>query len=146
MSSLPMTAPDTPTWLKATASLGVLWYAFGLMQWALGITMDIPAAIASGTITEAHGAAITATPLLAWAAYFLASSAGLAGAALLFVGNPLAKPAFALSLASAGAYYLWIYALSGTATARPSEEGIIAMVVLAVTLAFTLISRRASHI
>lgn len=143
MTTLPYDAPALPVWIKIAAALGMAWYAFGLVQFYLGASMDVPAAVSAGTITEPHGAAITATPALIWASYALASGAGLVGAVLLFMRHPAANIAFALSLISAGVYYLWIYALSGTAAVRPSEEATIAIVVLAVTLGFVWLSRRA---
>lgn len=131
-----------PKWLKLVASIGAVWYAFGLLQFWLGYSLDTTAAVASGAITQAHAAAIDGTPLLIWLAFAMASAAGLLGAILLFSGSALAKRVFAFSALSALAYYVWIYAISGTGADRPSEEGIIALVVVAVTLGFVALSRR----
>lgn len=131
-----------PMWLKIVAAIGVVWYAFGLMQFFLGYTMDTSAAVTAGTITAPHAAAIDGTPTLIWASFAIASLAGLIGAALLFMGSPRANLAFTVSIISAAVYYIWIYALSGTGADRPSEETIIALVVLAVTAGFWIISKR----
>ncbi len=131
-----------PVWLKAIAGLGVVWYAFGLLQMWLGFTLDTAAAESAGAITSAHRAAIDTTPMLIWACFALASGAGLVGAALLFVGSRRAFGAFAVSLASAVVFYAWIYGLSGTGGARPSEEAGIAVVVVAVTLGLTWLASR----
>lgn len=133
---------STPLWLKIVAGIGVIWYAFGLMQFWLGYSLDINAAIASGAITAAHGAAISETPALIWLSFAIASGAGLIGAALLFGASTLSKTAFAISLASAVIYYAWVYGLSGTGADRPSEEIIIAVVVVTVTAGYLILSRR----
>lgn len=134
----------TPTWVKIAAVIGIIWYAFGLMQFYLGATMNTVQAITDGTISPAHGAAIDGTPMLVWAAFALASLAGLTGAALLLGGRPTAKLAFAVSLVSALVYYVWVYALSGTGGDRPSEEIGIAAMVIFVTVGFNVLSRKAT--
>jgi len=132
----------TPNWLRIAALVGIVWYAFGLMQFWLGYSMDTAAAVAAGALTPAHAAAIDATPLVVWISFALASGAGLVGSVLLLRGAPLAMRVFAVSLAAAAAYYLWVYAISGNGAARPAEEMIIAAVVLAVTAGFVALSRR----
>lgn len=133
-----------PSWLKVTTILGVIWYAFGLLQFWLGFNLDTQSAIGQGAITAAHGAAIASTPLVVWLAFALASASGLVGAVFLFLRSPAAKPSFLVSLAMGAFYYLWVYAISGTGADRPSEESIIAVVVIAVTLGFAVLSRRVS--
>ena len=136
-------ASSSPIWLKVAAVFGVVWYAFGLLQFWLGFSMDINAAVEIGAISAAHGAAIATTPGLIWLTFAIASLAGLIGSILLFARSARAKTAFAVSLLSAAIYYAWIYGLSGSGADRPSEEGVIACVVGGVTLAFLLLSRRA---
>ncbi len=131
-----------PLWLRIVAIIGVVWYAFGLMQFWLGFSMDTEAAVSAGAITAAHGAAINGTPLLIWIAFAVASAAGLIGSALLFVASPVAKSVFLLSLLSAAVDYAWVYGFSGTGGDRPAEELIIAGVVGAVTLGYWILSRR----
>ncbi len=104
--------------------------------------MDTAAAVQSGTISAAHGAAIDQTPFAVWIAFALASGAGLVGSVLLFKQSSAAKTVFGLSLLCAAIYYLWVYGISGTGADRPFEEIIIAGVVGAVTLGFFLLSRR----
>ncbi|WP_298857820.1 hypothetical protein [uncultured Sulfitobacter sp.] len=135
-------AHPAPTWIKAAASIGVVWYAFGLFQFWLGFSTDTAAAVDAGKITTAHGAAIDATPLVIWLAFAAASAAGLIGSALLFGGSPAARTLFALSLISAALYYIWIYVISGTGADRPTEEIYVAAMVVAVTLGFNFLSRR----
>lgn len=130
--------------IKISAVVGVVWYAFGLLQFWLGYAMDTGAAIKVGAITPEHAAAIDSTPVLVWLSFALASGAGLIGAALLFLGSAQAKPAFLVSLMSATIYYVWVYGLSGTGGARPSEELVIAGFVIMVTIIFNMISRRAT--
>ncbi len=142
VSALDMDKSTTPLWLRIAAILGVVWYAFGLMQFWLGYTLNTASAVEQGAITAAHGAAIEGTPQLVWLAFAIASAAGLTGAALLFMRAPAAKAVFGLSLLSAALYYLWVYGISGTGADRPSEEIIIAAVVCAVTLGYFLLSRR----
>ncbi|WP_367276761.1 hypothetical protein [uncultured Roseobacter sp.] len=104
--------------------------------------MDTTAAAQSGVITAAHSAAIDATPLLIWLAFALASGAGVAGSVFLFSGSAGAQQAFGVSLAAAGIYYAWVYAFSGSGAHRPSEEAVIAIIVVSVTMGFLLLSRR----
>ena len=134
--------PNVPLWLRVLAAIGVVWYAFGLLQFWLGFTMDTTAAVGLGTITAAHGAAIDGTPGLVWLSFAVASATGLVGALLLFARSPHSKSVLAVSLASALVYYAWVYGLSGTGGDRPAEELGITAVVIAVTLGFTLLSRR----
>lgn len=131
-----------PTWLRLIAVIGVVWYAFGLAQFWFAFSMNTQLAISSGEISAAHGTAIDATPLLIWITFAIASAAGLIGSFYLFLASSNAKQVFALSLASAALYYLWVYVLSGTGAGRPSEELVIAGVVGAVTFGFYLLSRR----
>lgn len=131
-----------PLWLKIVALIGVVWYGFGLLQFWLGYSMDTNAAIAAGTISSAHGAAIDGTRFFVWLAFAVASGAGLLGSILLFAGTAKSKFVFGLSVLSAAIYYVWVYAISGTGGDRPSEEIIIAIVVVSVTLGFLFLSRR----
>ena len=133
---------NAPTWLKMAAAIGVLWYAYGLLQFFLAYSMEPSAAVAAGDITAAHGAAILQTPMFVWLCFAIASGAGLLGSFLMFSRSSAAKPAFAISLASATIYYGWIYLVSGTGADRPSEELIIAGVVIFVTLSFFVLSLR----
>ena len=132
----------TPLWLKALSAVVVAWYAFGLFQCWLGYTTDPMAVANAGTITQAHAQAIAQTPILVWLFYALASGAGLIGTLLLIAGQSVARTAFAVSLMSAAAFYLWVYGLSGTGADRPFEEMIIGAMVLCVTSLFFALSRR----
>ena len=132
----------TSTRLKIAAAVGAIWYAFGLLQFSLAYAMNTAVATEQGAMTPAHAAAIDGTPLIIWIAFALASLAGLVGSILLFINAPSARIAFLISLISAVVYYVWIYVISGTGGARPSEELIIAAVVITVTVAFNVISRR----
>ncbi|MBB3993358.1 hypothetical protein GGR95_000986 [Sulfitobacter undariae] len=133
---------NTPIWLKAISILGIIWYAFGLLQFWLAYSMDTTAAASAGTITTAHAAAIAGTPALVWLTFAVASGAGLLGAAALFIGSGRAKLLFAISAISALVYYIWLYAISGTGADRPSEELPIAVVVVVVTLGFLFLNKR----
>lgn len=128
-------------WLRPIAALGVVWYGFGLLQMGLAVTRDTGAAVAAGIMSQEHAAAVAATPAVIWLAFALASGAGLVGAALLFMRRP-AFAAFALSLASALLYYIWVYGLSGTASVLPREELVIGVVVVVVTAGFAALSYR----
>lgn len=141
-SSLMIDDDTAPVWLKLFAAIGIVWYAFGLVQFWLGYSMDTASAIAQGAMTPAHAAAVDATPELIWLAFALASVAGVAGASLLFVRSAHARAVFAVSLGAAALYYLWVYGLSGTGADRPAEELIIACVVGAITFGFYMVSRR----
>ncbi|MGB7243713.1 MAG: hypothetical protein WBC93_16720 [Sulfitobacter sp.] len=136
------TSTDAPKWLKIIAIIGIVWYAFGLLQFWLGYSMETLAASEAGAITAAHAAAIDGTPLLIWVAFAVASGAGLLGSILLFAESSNAKLVFALSVVSAAIYYVWVYVISGTGGDRPSEEIFIAVVVVAVTLGLLFLSRR----
>lgn len=135
-------AAKAPRWAMIAGALGAIWYAFGLMQFWLGFSTDTAAAVASGAMTDAHAAAVAGTPLLVWGAFALASGLGLLGSIALLRGAPMAATFFAASLVCAVAYYLWVYGLSGTGAVRPSEEIIIALVVVAVTAGFAFFSRK----
>jgi len=129
---------DPPIWVKTISILGIIWYAFGLLQFWLAYSMDTTAAATTGTITPA----LASTPTLIWLTFALASGAGLLGTACLLLGSRRATLMFALSAISAILYYLWVYALSGSGADRPNEELPIAAVVIAVTLAFLYLSKR----
>lgn len=131
-----------PYWIRIAAAFGVLWFIFGFSQFVKNVTMDVAGDVASGAITEAHGAAIAATPTLVWVAYFIACLLGLIGAVQLFRGHASAFMLFALSLFFDVIYFGWIRFLSGTASARPAEAGIIAIIVLTITAVLTLLSLR----
>mmetsp|Transcript_22991 Transcript_22991/g.38812 ORF Transcript_22991/g.38812 Transcript_22991/m.38812 type:complete len:147 (+) Transcript_22991:623-1063(+) len=140
--AMDMERVGAPMWLKVAGAVGVIWYAFGLLQFWLGFSMNVGAAVEAGAISAAHGAAITGTPGLIWLAFAVASAAGLVGSALLIGGSAMSKLMFGLSLVSAAIYYAWVYGISGTGADRPAEELIIGGVVGAVTLGFFLLSRR----
>jgi hypothetical protein len=141
-SELIQTRTNASLGVKIIAAIGVVWYAFGLLQFWLAYSMDTSQSVAGGEITQSHAAAIDGTPIFIWLAFAIASGAGLLGSAFLFRGASAAKSLFAISLVSAAIYYGWVYVISGTASARPSEELIIAGVVLTVTLGFLVLSRR----
>lgn len=132
----------SPAWIKLAAGLGVLWYAFGLLQFWLAFSTDTAAAVTGGQMTAGHAAAIDGTPLLVWVAFALASFAGLVGAFALFGSAARAKIAFGISLVSALVYYVWVYGLSGTGSDRPAEESMIAAVVIGITAGFAALSHR----
>lgn len=131
-------------WVTVAAAVAVVWYAFGLLQFWLGYTVDTAAAVASGAMTPAHAAAVDGTPFGVWLAFALASGAGVVGAVLLAVGSPRAALVFAVSAVSALAYYAWVYGISGTGGDRPAQELVIGVVVVGVTLGFLALSRRAT--
>lgn len=131
-----------PTWHRIVSAIGVLWFLFGFSQLVKNVTMDIAGAVASGAITEAHGAAIAATPTLIWVAYFIACLSGLIGAVRLFQGHASATKLLVLSLVADVIYFGWIRFLSGTASDRPAEAGIIAIIVITITTILTLLSLR----
>ncbi len=132
----------SPKWLKVAAAIGAVWYAFGCLQFWLGVTTDTSVAAASGAMTEAHAAAVASTPAGIWAAFALASFLGLVGSVLLLRRSPLSTLVFGVSLLCAIVYYAWVYGISGTGWDRPSEEFVIGMVVVLVTFGFFTLSRR----
>ncbi|WP_299687977.1 hypothetical protein [uncultured Tateyamaria sp.] len=116
-----MTTQTLPRWPGIVAPVAALWYAFGLSQ-----------AIIS------YVAGPGAAPVLIWLAYGLACSAGLVGAAALFIAPARAAAAFAVSLVCAVIYFGWLYAY-GTPAA---EDYGIGALVMAVTLTLMLVARR----
>ena len=124
------------------ALIGAVWYAFGLLQFWLAFTMDPSAELANGAMTQAHAAAVADTPGGIWAAFALASFAGLVGSVLLFRRSGLATLVFGVSLACALIYYGWIYGISATGWNRPMEEMVIGIVVVLVTFGFFNLSLR----
>jgi len=133
-----------PVWLRIVSIVGVIWYLFGFSQLLKNLTMNVGDAVASGAISEAHGAALTATPTYIWAAYFIACLLGLLGAIQLLRNRLVAWKLFFLSVIFDVIYFGWFH-VSGTASARPREAGIIAIVVITVGIIFTILSyRRAS--
>ncbi|GEM_PF-2645908 len=136
---------ETPSKLiKIAAIIGIVWYAFGLLQFWLAYSLDTSAAVSAGEITTAHGAALSGTPALIWLSFAVASLAGLIGSILLALGLATAVMSYGISLIAAVIYYAWVYGLSGTGADRPQEEIYIAIVVVAVTAAFFFISKRAA--
>jgi len=129
-------------WLTILATLGAIWYFFGLVQFWLAYTMDPSAAAAAGTITQDHADALATTPMFVWVFFASASGMGLLGAIQLLRRAKSAALIFALSLASAVSYYTWIFAISDTGFAYPAEMGIIGSVVIAITIVFTWIAKR----
>ena len=116
-----MTTATFPLWTRITAPIAAIWYAFGLSQAVNQYLADAASA-----------------PLATWIAYAVACIAGLLGSAMLFFNPARASLAFGLSLAFAVIYFGWTFA-AGTATGE--DYGIGAMV-MAVTLALMLVSRR----
>mgnify|MGYP001127714392 CR=1 FL=1 len=105
---------ETPSKLiKIAAIIGVVWYAFGLLQFWLAYSLDTSAAISAGEITAAHGAALSGTPALIWLSFAVASLAGLIGSILLALGLVTAVMSYGISLIAAVIYYAWFYGLSG---------------------------------
>lgn len=135
-------AAPVPLWTRIAAGAGVVWYAFGLLQMWLGLTLDVDTAIASGEMTAAHAAAVSATPGFVWGLFALASAAGLLGALLMVFARSMAFHCFAVSFGAALAYYAWSYVFAGTASARPAEEAVITVVVVAVTGAMLWLARK----
>ena len=141
-ATLSRQSSQTPIWLKIVSVIGVIWYAFGLLQFWMGYSMDPAAVAAAGEISAGHAAAISQTPGLIWLSFAIASAAGLVGSLLLFKRSRTAVTVFTISLIAGVIYYVWVYGLSGTGSARPSEEIIIMLVVLGVTLGFNVLSRK----
>lgn len=137
------THSTSPVWLRIVSVLGLLWYLFGLSQFSKNVLMDVPAAVATGEISQAHGMAITATPFYIWVAYFAACILGVLGAIQLFRSHSSAFKLFLMSLILDVIYFGWFYA-SGTASARPTEAGPIAALVITIALVFTFLSWRNS--
>ena len=130
-----------PNWLRIVSVIGILWYIFGSSQFLKNITTDVATAVASGEITAAHGAALTATPLFVWAAYGIACILGIVGAIQLFRGHANAWKIFAVSLLLDVIYFGWFH-VSGYASARPTEAGPIAILVLTIATFYTMLSFR----
>ena len=130
-----------PNWLRIVSGLGVLWYIFGFSQFLKNMTMDVAGAVASGAITEAHGVSLMTTPAFVWAAYFAACLLALIGIVQLFRGHASATKLLVMSLIFDVIYFGWFH-VSGTASARPTESGIIAVIVITITAFFTILSHR----
>jgi len=128
-----------PLWVRIVSIIGIFWYLFGFTRLLKNLTMDVAGAVANGTITAAHGDAITTTPFLIWACYFFACLLGLIGAALFFRDHWSSWKCFALALILDVIYFGWFY-VSDTASARPREAGIIAIIVIGMAIVFTGLS------
>lgn len=116
-----MTTATFPGWTRIAAPLAALWYAFGLSQAIMAFTSDAAAA-----------------PLLIWVAYFAACGAGMIASAALFFAPARAFTIFAISLVSAVVFYIWLF---GFGAPLPEDYG-IGVMVMGVTLALTLLTRR----
>lgn len=135
------TLSPQPNWLRFLSVFGVLWFIFGFSQLLKNVTIDVAAAVSSGAITAAHGAALTATPTFVWGAYFIACLLGISGVVQLFRGHASASKLLILSLIFDVIYFGWIR-YGGHGAARPTEAGIIAVIVLTITTVFTVLSLR----
>ena len=83
----------------AAAGFGLLWNAYGVMQWTKSITAT-PDSLMTAGLSEAQAAVMTSYPAWMTAAFAVGVFGGLAGSALLLMRHGLARPVLGVSLAA----------------------------------------------
>ena len=136
--TLESTASKVPNWLWATAALGVLWNAYGVVQFAGTFTLAGQAAMTAG-MTADQAALYLALPGWISAVFAVGVFAGLAGSVLLVLRRRAARPVLALSFVGYGLLFAGD-AYHGVFAAIPSQLAILATVVV-IAAALSAVAR-----
>lgn len=135
-----LTHQSTPLWFRATASLGLIWNAYGVAQF-LAALRATPESLMAGGLTPEQAQVMTSYPGWMTAAFALGTLAGLAGCVLLLIGRAAALPVFAASLAG----YLVLYVgdiTEGVFAAMGAPQVVILSVVVAIAAGLFWLARR----
>lgn len=126
--------PTAPAWLWGTATLGIAWNLFGLVQFAGSFTQTTESLMAAG-MTSAQADIYLALPAWITAAFAIGVIGGLLGSVALLLRRRGSRQVFAASLAG----YLVLFAgdfHNGVFAAIPAQLAILAVVVV---IAFALL-------
>jgi hypothetical protein len=104
MTTLTM-KPATPVWFWATAGLGLVWNAYGVMQFTDSLQATPDGLMATG-LTKAQVAVMMGYPAWMTVAFAIGVFGGLAGCILLLMRRSIALPVFAASLAGYVVLYI----------------------------------------
>jgi hypothetical protein len=130
MQTLMAGTPSSPVplWLRAAASFGVLWNAFGVWQFANSFTQAGRAAMTAG-MTEAQAQAYLSLPSWVSVVFAIGTCAGLLGTIALAINRRIAVPVLAASLTGYGLLFAGD-AIHGVFDGAPGQLIILAFVVL----------------
>lgn len=134
---------QTPAWFWAAAGLGVLWNAFGTVQFVDAVTATETSLIAMG-MTSAQAAAMSSYPLWMTFGFAVGTLGGLAGSLLLLARRRLAVPVFAASFAGYVVLYIGDITEGVFAALGAGQVAILSSVVL-IAAALLWLARHATR-
>lgn len=130
-----------PLWFRGAAGLGLIWNAYGVVQY-LGSVRATPESLIAGGLTAEQAAVMTGYPLWMTAAFGIGVFAGLAGCVLLLMRLQAALPVFAVSLAGYAALYIGDIT-QGVFAAMGAPQVIILSLVVAIAALLLWLARHA---
>lgn len=101
----PMTRPAAPLWFWGASALGLLWNAYGVVQF-LGAQAATQDSLMAAGMTAEQAAVMLALPVWMTLAFAIGVFGGLAGSAALLARRNWAVPVLAASLAGYIVLYL----------------------------------------
>jgi hypothetical protein len=135
------TMTPSPLWFRATASAGLIWNAYGTLQFAQSLTATPESLIASG-LTAAQAQVMTTHPVWMTLAFALGVLGGLVGSGLLLWRHRAALPVLAASLAGYVVLYLGDIT-QGVFAAMGAPQVIILTLVVAIAIGLLALAARA---
>lgn len=136
-----MEQTNPPLWFWGAAGLGLVWNAYGVVQY-IGSVRATPESLIAGGLTAEQAAVMTGYPLWMTAAFAIGVFAGLAGCVLILLRSKAALPVFALSLAGYAALYIGDIT-QGVFAAMGAPQVIILSLVVAIAALLLWLARHA---
>jgi uncharacterized membrane protein len=138
MSTTP-TPVKTPVWFWPAAGLGLVWNAYGVVQFIKSVTASRDSLMSMG-MSAAQADTMSGYPLWMTVAFAVGVFGGLLGCALLLLRNRFAVPVFAASLIGYIALYIGDIT-EGVFAAMGMEQVVILTFVVVVAAALLWLSR-----
>jgi hypothetical protein len=126
---MPTSARGVPIWFWTVAALGVLWNAYGVLQFFESVTATEESLMSMG-MDEVQAQTISTYPIWMTAAFAAGTFGGLIGSVLLLLRRRAAVPLFVVSLAGYVVLYIGDITEGVFAALGASQVAILSLVVI----------------
>ncbi len=135
----PAKPSSTPIWYWVVATLGLLWSAFGALQFIIAVS-STPEDLVAGGMTPEQAAVMSGYPGWMTAAFAVGVFGGVLGCVLLLMRNKTSTAVLAVSLAAYVVLYIGDYT-EGVFAAMGAPQVIVLSLVVLIAAGLVWVSR-----